>query len=72
MSQHITVAFGAEREYVITVHDAEADALTKEQAREIYYGMPYEDWRAQKQTAASADKQAAFQKAFAENVGKTD
>lgn len=33
MSQHITVAFGTEREYEITVHDAEADALTKEQAR---------------------------------------
>ena len=43
--------------------------LDKDTAREIVYGMPYEDWRAQYQTEASADKQAAFTKAFAENVG---
>ena len=44
-------------------------AMDKDQAREIIYGMPYDDWRAQNQTAADADKQAAFAKAFAENVG---
>ncbi len=33
MSQHVTVSFGAEREYEITVHDKEADALTRDQAR---------------------------------------
>jgi hypothetical protein len=44
--------------------------MTKEEAREIYYGMPYEDWRAQHQTEADAEKQAAFAKAFKENVGK--
>lgn len=43
--------------------------MNKEQAREIIYGMPYDDWRAQNQTEAGADKQAAFAKAFAENVG---
>jgi hypothetical protein len=31
--------------------------------------MPYADWVAQNQTAADADKQAAFAKAFRENVG---
>jgi hypothetical protein len=46
--------------------------LTKDAAREVVYGMPYADWVAQNQTAADAGKQAAFQKAFAENVGKKD
>ena len=44
--------------------------MTKDEAREIFYGMPYEDWRAQTQTEASAEKQAAFKVAFAENVTK--
>jgi len=44
--------------------------MTKEEGREIYYGMPYDDWKAQFQTEAGPDKQKAFRKAFAENVGK--
>ena len=36
-------------------------AMDKEQSREIVYGMPYEEWRAQNQTEASPDKQAAFE-----------
>ena len=43
--------------------------MTKEEAREIYYGMPYEDWRASHQTEADAGKKAAFEKAFRETVG---
>lgn len=43
--------------------------LTKDEAREIVYGMPYADWVALHQTEADADKKAAFDKAFAENVG---
>ncbi|MGL6208523.1 MAG: DUF1244 domain-containing protein [Paracoccaceae bacterium] len=35
-------------------------ALTKDDAREIVYGMPYADWVARNQTAADAAKQAAF------------
>ncbi|WP_114965764.1 DUF1244 domain-containing protein [Alkalilacustris brevis] len=46
--------------------------LGKEAAREIVYGMPYDEWRARYQTEAGADKQKAFEKAFAENVGKTE
>jgi uncharacterized protein len=46
--------------------------MSKDEAREIVYGMPYADWVAQTQTEADATKQAAFQKAFAENVGKKD
>lgn len=43
--------------------------MTKDEAREIYYGMPFDDWKAQHQTEADADQQAAFKTAFAENVG---
>ncbi|MFP5509266.1 MAG: DUF1244 domain-containing protein [Alphaproteobacteria bacterium] len=43
--------------------------MTKDEAREIFYGMPYDDWRA-RQAEASPEKQAAFKDAFARNVGK--
>jgi hypothetical protein len=46
--------------------------LTKDAAREVVYGMPYADWVAQNQTAADAAKKAAFDQAFAENVGTKD
>ena len=44
--------------------------LSKEAARELYYGMPYEEWKARHQTEADAEKQEAFKRAFAENVGE--
>ena len=43
--------------------------MDKDAAREIIYGMPFDQWRAQHQTDASPEKQAAFTRAFAENVG---
>ncbi|MDD7971504.1 DUF1244 domain-containing protein [Roseinatronobacter alkalisoli] len=43
--------------------------MDKDTAREAIYGMPYSEWQAKYQTEANADKQAAFQKSFAENVG---
>ncbi|MEO8529875.1 MAG: DUF1244 domain-containing protein [Deltaproteobacteria bacterium] len=43
--------------------------ISKDAARELYYGMPYADWVAQNQTEADAEKQAKFTTAFAENVG---
>jgi uncharacterized protein len=46
--------------------------LTKDAAREVIYGMPYAEWMATHQTEANAEKQAAFQQAFARNVGKGD
>ncbi len=46
--------------------------MTKDEAREIYYGMPYEGWRALNTTEADAAKQAAFEVAFRENVTKKD
>ncbi|TCP44449.1 DUF1244 domain-containing protein [Rhodovulum marinum] len=44
--------------------------MSKEAAREAFYGMPYDDWKAAHQTEASPEKQAAFDTAFAENVGQ--
>lgn len=49
--------------------NARGIALDKEAAREIVYGMPYDDWRALHQTEATADQKAAFDVAFRENVG---
>ncbi len=43
--------------------------MGKEEAREVFYGMPYADWKARNQTEADAETQAAFEKSFAENVG---
>ncbi|MFW8635361.1 DUF1244 domain-containing protein [Cribrihabitans pelagius] len=42
--------------------------MGKEQAREIFYGMTMEEWKANYQTDAGAEKQAAFETAFKENV----
>lgn len=42
--------------------------LTKEAAREVIYGMPYDVWTAQNQRPADADQQARFEVAFRENV----
>jgi hypothetical protein len=44
--------------------------MSKDEAREIFYGMPYDEWKDKYQTEASVDQQQAFQKSFAENVGK--
>ena len=36
-------------------------SLSKDDAREIVYGMPYKDWQAKNQKAATPEQQAAFQ-----------
>ena len=46
--------------------------LSKDAAREIVYGMPYPDWVARHQAEADADKKAAFEVAFKQNVGPKD
>ena len=38
--------------------------MTRDEAREVVYGMPYADWVAQNQTASDAASQAAFAKAI--------
>ncbi len=45
--------------------------MTKDEARELFYGMTMAEWKANYQTEASADKQEEFKKAFAENVGES-
>jgi hypothetical protein len=35
--------------------------LDYDQAREIVYGMPYQEWKAKYQTEASAEQKAAFE-----------
>ena len=37
-------------------------AVTKDQAREIVYGMPYDDWKARHQADATAQQAKAFAK----------
>ena len=43
--------------------DAKGVAMTKEESREIVYGMPYDEWRAKYQKEAPAGQKAAFEKA---------
>jgi hypothetical protein len=43
-------------------------AVDKDAARELVYGMPYDDWKALHQAKADDAQQAAFKTAFAENV----
>jgi hypothetical protein len=43
--------------------DAKGVAMTKEESREIVYGMPYEEWRALHQKDATPAQKAAFEKA---------
>jgi uncharacterized protein len=45
--------------------DAKGLPMTKEQSREIVYGMPFDEWRAKYQKDASAQQKAAFEKAQA-------
>ena len=37
--------------------------MTKDEAREIFYGMPYDQWKDQYQSEASADQLASFEQA---------
>ena len=36
--------------------------ISKESARETFYGMPYDQWKAKFQTEATPDQRAAFEK----------
>jgi len=42
--------------------NARSIGIEKAHAREIVYGMPYEDWQAKHQKEASAEQKAAFAK----------
>ena len=43
--------------------------MSKDEGREAFYGMTMAEWKANYQTEASPEKQAAFKVAFDENVG---
>jgi hypothetical protein len=43
--------------------DVKGVPMTKEESREIVYGMPYEEWRALHQKEATPAQKAAFEKA---------
>jgi len=43
--------------------DAKGMPMSKEDSREIVYGMPYEDWRKKYQKEASPEQKAALEKA---------
>jgi uncharacterized protein len=43
--------------------DKQGEPMTKEQSRELVYGMPYDEWRAKYQKEASAEQKAGFEKA---------
>ncbi len=36
--------------------------MTKDESRELVYGMPYEEWKARHQGEASPDQKAAFER----------
>ncbi|MFK0333282.1 DUF1244 domain-containing protein [Rhizobium sp. NPDC090275] len=41
--------------------DADGVELTKDEAREIVYGMPFDEWKSRYQTEASPQQKAAFE-----------
>ncbi len=43
--------------------------ISKDAARESFYGMTMDEWKANHQTEATGAQQEAFKTAFAENVG---
>ena len=44
--------------------------MSKDEAREIFYGMSMDEWKTQYQTDANDAQKADFQKSFDENVKK--
>jgi hypothetical protein len=43
--------------------DAKSLPMSKEQSREVVYGMPYDEWRAKYQKEATPQQKAEFEKA---------
>ena len=46
--------------------------ISKDEARETFYGMTMDEWKANYQTDASDAKKVAFETAFEQNVGPKD
>jgi len=51
--------------------DATGVPMTKEQSREIVYGMPYDEWRAKYQKEATAAQKDAFKESGKESGAAT-
>ena len=47
--------------------DAKGVAMSKDESREIVYGMPYDEWRKKNQKDASPEQKAAFEKSSAKH-----
>jgi len=43
--------------------DAKGIPMTKDESRQVVYGMPYDEWRAKNQKDASPEQKTAFEKA---------
>ena len=48
--------------YYLAAAEERGGDLDYDQAREIVYGMPYEEWKARHQSEATAEQKAAFEK----------
>lgn len=51
--------------------DEKGISMTKDEARELFYGMTMAQWKQDYQTEASDAQKQTFDKAFEENVGKS-
>lgn len=51
---------------------AEAGGMTRDQGRQIVYGMPYPDWKAQHQTEATPEQIARMNESVAKNAREED
>ena len=49
--------------------DEKGIEMTKDEARELFYGMTMDEWKTNYQTEANETKQTDFKKSFEENVG---
>jgi hypothetical protein len=47
--------------------DAKGLVLSKDESREIVYGMPYDEWRRKYQNEATPEQKAAFEKSIPRN-----
>ena len=56
------------RWYQEAAHDRGIE-LSKDEAREIFYGMSMEEWKAKYQTDTNDEQKANFKKSFDQNVG---
>ncbi|WP_298839999.1 DUF1244 domain-containing protein [uncultured Roseobacter sp.] len=45
--------------------------MSKDAARELFYGMTMDEWKTKYQTEATGAQKTAFEKSFEENVGKS-